>query len=147
MTIRTMSFVLAGLAVVSLSGCNDKKPELDGGPSKPIETPHNPGPVPPLNVPSASPAVAVTLTGPATPVKAGQPFSVTWTGPNGPDDYIDLVDAGRQPVGDERAYVKTAKGNPATLTAPVEPGIYDLRYVQDHGDRTVIGRATITVTK
>ena len=45
---------------------------------------------------------APTLTAPTKPIKAGQPLLITWTGPNGPDDYIDVVDSGRvQQVGDE----------------------------------------------
>lgn len=89
-----------------------------------------------------------TLVAPSTPIKAGQPLPITWTGPNGPDDYIDLVASGRtMQVGDEISYAKTAAGNPAKLTAPPTPGTYDVRYVQDHGGRTVIGHIAITVVK
>jgi Ca-activated chloride channel family protein len=90
--------------------------------------------------------VAPTLTAPTKPIKVGQPLLITWTGPNGPDDYIDVVDSGRvQQVGDEISYAKTAVGNPAKLTAPPRPGTYDVRYVQDVGDRIVIGHIPITV--
>lgn len=100
-------------------------------------------PAPPA--PSSAKKAAPTLQAPATPVKASQPFTVAWTGPNGADDYIDLVSAGHQPVGDEKAYVKTATGNPVTLTAPAEPGTYDVRYVQDTGSRAIVARTTVTV--
>lgn len=91
-------------------------------------------------------AATAKLTPPKDAVAHGQPFSVEWAGPNGPEDYIDLVDTGRaQQVGDERSYVKTSAGNPAKLTAPDQPGQYDVRYVQDAGDRKVIAHVTITV--
>lgn len=90
---------------------------------------------------------APTLKPQATPIKAGQPFTVDWTGPAGANDYIDVVAPGRpQQVGDEVAYVKTAAGNPAKLTV-AEPGAYDVRYVQDTGERKVIAHTAITVVK
>lgn len=49
MTIRIVA--LAGFALLALGACQGKKDELDGGPTKPTETPHNPRPVPTLNVP------------------------------------------------------------------------------------------------
>lgn len=97
---------------------------------------------------SAKASSAASLTAPTAPVKAAQPFTIAWAGPNGPDDYVDVVHTGRAlQVGDEIAYVKTAAGNPAKLTAPEEPGTYDVRYVQDTGDRKVVAHVAITVVK
>ena len=96
----------------------------------------------------SSTVAAPTLTPPTTPIKAGQPLAVAWTGPNGASDYIDVVTSGRaRQVGDEISYAKTSSGSPAKLTAPGEPGTYDVRYVQDHGERTVIAHVPIQVVK
>jgi Ca-activated chloride channel family protein len=63
-------------------------------------------------------------------VAAGSDFEVTWTGPNGPGDYLTIV-----PVdADDAAYLDyayTTEGSPLTLTAPEEPGDYEVRYRTD----------------
>lgn len=123
--VRT-TLVLGG-ALLLFTGCQDKKSGAAA-------------------TSSATTTTAATLKPPATPIKAGQPFTVAWTGPNGPNDYVDVVAGGRPlQVGDEMAYVKTSAGNPSKLTAPAQPGTYDVRYVQDVGDRKVIAHTPITV--
>lgn len=74
-------------------------------------------------------AYVVTLQAPAT-VKAGADFQVTWTGPNGPSDYITIVAAGAA-AGAYLDYAYTASGNPATITAPAKVGNYEIRYASD----------------
>jgi hypothetical protein len=139
MNLRIAGAAVAGLTLLSLAAC---EPKLEGGPSAGASTPPvAETTVPPLNVPSP-----VTLTPPSTPIKAGQPFTIGWSGPGGADDYIDIVATGHEPVGDELSYTKVATGNPVTITAPAQPGSYDLRYVQDQGGRTIIGRITVTVS-
>lgn len=71
----------------------------------------------------------VTLEAPDS-VAAGTTFDVEWTGPNGPGDYITIVEAGA-PDGSYLSYVYTAQGSPATLTAPDASGDYEVRYVTD----------------
>jgi Ca-activated chloride channel homolog len=60
-------------------------------------------------------------------VISGSDFEVAWTGPDHPGDYLTMV-----PVGTEEGiwndYEYTAVGNPCILTAPVEPGNYEIRY-------------------
>ena len=125
MHVKHLAAVAAALTL--LAACDHKKADSTSAPAS-----------------SASP----TLTPPATPIKAGQPLAVAWTGPNGANDYIDVVTSGRaKQIGDEISYAKTSAGNPAKLTAPGEPGAYDVRYVQDHGDRTVIAHVPIQVVK
>ena len=115
----------AALILALIAGCNGKK---DGSGSA--------GAAAGTTSAKVAAGAAPTLRAPTTPIKAGQPLLITWTGPNGPDDCIDVVDAGRtQKVGDEISYAKTAVGNPARLTAPPQPGAYDVRYLQDTGDR------------
>ena len=43
---------VAPAALLALAACQPKKDELDGAPTRPTETPHNPTPIPPLNVPT-----------------------------------------------------------------------------------------------
>jgi hypothetical protein len=84
-------------------------------------------------------AVEATLDGPAQ-VAAGAKFSVKWTGPNNDRDYIAYGNAARPYI----AYEYTKAGSPVELTAPDEPGQYELRYFLGAGD-TIIGRRPITV--
>lgn len=99
----------------------------------------------PAGATSAAATGVATLKPPATPIKAGQSFAVGWTGPNGANDYVDLVAAGHLQVGDEMGYAKTSAGNPTKLTAPAAPGTYEVRYIQDTGSRAVIAHIPVTV--
>jgi Ca-activated chloride channel family protein len=74
----------------------------------------------------------VTLDAPAQ-VARGAQFDVTWTGPDGPTDYITIVLAGAPDV-DYGDYKYTRDGSPSTLTAPDAPGDYEIRYVSDRVD-------------
>jgi Ca-activated chloride channel homolog len=87
--------------------------------------------------------LAVTLTAPNT-VAVNSKFKVTWTGPDGPRDYITIVPAGSD-VGAYASYEYTATGNPVELTAPAVPGNYEIRYASDRekgtfGTRPIIVR-------
>ena len=55
-------------------------------------------------------------------------FATPWTGEDAPGDFIAIAapDAAPEKFID---YARTSAGNPATLTAPVTPGSYELRYV------------------
>ena len=85
--------------------------------------------------------VSANLMAPAK-VKAGKRFNVAWAGPGNHADWITIVapDAAERRYGD---YSYPRYGNPLELTAPTEPGTYELRYVLD-GER-VIMRKAITV--
>lgn len=121
--------VVAFLGLSLVAGCDGKKDK-------------------PAAASSAKASSAASLTAPKTPIKASQPFEIAWTGPNGENDYVDIVRSGRpQQVGDEVTYVRTSAGNPAKLTAPEQPGTYDVRYVRDEGDRKVVAHIAITVVQ
>lgn len=79
----------------------------------------------------------------AAQVVAGAEFSVTWTGPDNRSDFITIVrkDAADR---DSGAYALTRDGSPATLTAPIDTGEWELRYVTTRS-RTVLARLPITV--
>ena len=73
-------------------------------------------------------------------VAAGAKFSVKWTGPNNQRDYIAIGSASRPYI----VYKYTSSGSPAELTAPDEPGQYELRYFLGAGD-AIIGKRAIAV--
>jgi Ca-activated chloride channel family protein len=72
-------------------------------------------------------ATSATLVAPAEVAK-GATFQVTWTGPNGPADYVTIVPAG-SPPNTYLSYFNTNAGNPGTLTAPSDSGDYEIWYV------------------
>ena len=84
-------------------------------------------------------AVEATLDAPGQ-VAAGAKFSVKWTGPNNERDYVAIGNAARLYMG----YEYTKAGSPLTLTAPDEPGQYELRYFLGVGD-TIIGKRPLVV--
>ena len=85
----------------------------------------------------------VTLDAPKEVAKGAQ-IVVTWTGPNGPQDYITIVPAGSQP-GTYLSYAYTSSGNPATITAPDTVGAYEIWYASDRIKNVVFQRVNITV--
>jgi hypothetical protein len=93
--------------------------------------------------------VSASLEVPAQ-VGAGAKFAVKWTGPNNAGDFITIVKAGAP----ERAfetYGYTSDGNPLQLTAPDQPGAYEIRYLTAQSYATVttakvtVGAVTATV--
>ena len=80
---------------------------------------------------------------PPAQVIAGADFQVTWTGPANRDDYLTIVRKDT-PDGTYAHYALTRTGNPLSLTAPVEPGDCEVRYMTSRS-RSVLGRAPITV--
>jgi len=72
---------------------------------------------------------SITLKAPAA-VDHGATFEVAWTGPDGPSDYITIAPAG-SPDGTYLSYANTSTGSPVTLTAPDQPGAYEIRYASD----------------
>ena len=66
-------------------------------------------------------------------VIAGGDVEIHWTGPDNPGDYITIVPEGT-PEGDWQDYEYTAVGNPIILRAPLETGVYEIRYSTDKAD-------------
>lgn len=83
-------------------------------------------------------AADATLEAPAE-VTAGKPFEVKWTGPNNAGDYVTIVTK-ETPDGGYQNYAETAKGSPLTLTALINPGVAELRYMTGSGARVVARR-------
>jgi len=92
--------------------------------------------------PPAEKLDAATITAPST-VVAGARFEATWTGPDNPGDYLTIVPAGaRDDVHANFTY--TRQGSPLHVTALIEPGAAEIRYVTSRS-RTILARAAITI--
>jgi Ca-activated chloride channel homolog len=99
--------------------------------------------VPVKTAPPAEDLSPATITVPPE-VQAGADFSVTWTGPNNPGDYLCIVPRGAA----EDAYENTAytrQGSPLTMTALLDAGPVEVRYIAGRS-RKVLGRAALTIT-
>jgi CxxC motif-containing protein len=79
----------------------------------------------------------------AESVVAGKVFAVTWQGPKNAGDYITVVPKGT-PDGQYRNYTDTSKGSPLDLTAPIEAGDAEIRYMTGTQAR-VLARRPIKV--
>jgi hypothetical protein len=77
-------------------------------------------------------------------IPSGGRFEVRWTGPDNPQDYVAIA-PGDAPGHQQHSYHYVERGSPGMLTAPDEPGDYEVRYVQRQS-RTVLARRPITVT-
>ncbi len=88
------------------------------------------------------PATA-TLEVPAT-VERGGSITVTWTGPDNPQDFISVDPAGAA-ESQYGAYGYTSKGSPLAIPAPAEAGSYEVRYHLGVSGYPVIGTAPVTV--
>jgi Ca-activated chloride channel family protein len=64
-------------------------------------------------------------------VPAGNSFSITWTGPNSAKDIIFITKKDfdrRKYFGSNNRHLRTKDGASGKLTAPAEPGEYEIRY-------------------
>jgi Ca-activated chloride channel family protein len=76
-------------------------------------------------------------------VNPGSTFDVTWTGPANSRDYLAIAEAG-DPGNQQLTYAYVEKGSPLQLTAPNEPGDYEVRYIQRQS-RNILTRQAIEV--
>ncbi|MGC4070968.1 MAG: hypothetical protein QM760_00295 [Nibricoccus sp.] len=83
-----------------------------------------------------------TITAPAE-VIAGTPVAITWTGLNTRGDYLTIVPPSAA-TGTYQNYTDASNGSPLTVTAPIEPGTYEIRYAAAQG-KTILARRTIKV--
>lgn len=96
----------------------------------------------PSSTPPAEVLTAATIKIPES-VPAGAHFKAEWTGPNNNGDYLTIVlpDASAATY---HNYSETRHGSPLELTAPIEAGAYEVRYVTARS-KTILGRAPITI--
>lgn len=89
----------------------------------------------------------VALVAPET-IGAGGIIPIEWKGPANENDYIDLVPDGFTRTSGEITfiYTRSATGPEVTLSAPAQPGIYNIRYVLNAADeKRVLKSIPITV--
>ncbi|NMA98229.1 MAG: VWA domain-containing protein [Phyllobacteriaceae bacterium] len=83
-------------------------------------------------------AAEVVLDGPDI-ARAQTPLRISWSVAIHPQDYITIVPAGAD-EGSYRDYIRVRDNLEGDLDAPAEPGLYEIRYVLQEGDRTVSSR-------
>ena len=77
-------------------------------------------------------------------VQAGSEIEIPWSGPDNKNDFITMVKADAEKHSYGRVYY-SAKGSPAKLLAPEEPGEYEVRYLTGQ-TRTSLASASVRVT-
>lgn len=83
----------------------------------------------------------------APAIEAGYPLEIEWVGPGNTLDYIRIVASGTTDRFSEASTRRSSdRGGTVTLTAPAEPGSYDVIYYFDQ-DREVLVRRPVTVTE
>ncbi len=85
--------------------------------------------------------VEVSLESPEE-VPTGASFTVSWDGPDNEGDMLTVAPEGVEPLS-YLAYTFTQFGNPGTLTAPVDPGRYEVRYVAGAGGGVLASRPIV----
>ncbi|MGJ8657728.1 MAG: vWA domain-containing protein [Akkermansiaceae bacterium] len=86
----------------------------------------------------------LTLTAPDE-IKAGGSVKIDWTGPNNKGDYITIVTKDTED-GKYAKYEYTKKAPTLTVTAPLELGTAEIRYMSGQGAK-VLARRPIEITK
>ncbi|MFM9995764.1 MAG: hypothetical protein ACKVU4_08190 [Phycisphaerales bacterium] len=129
-----------------LKRCPQKRPGVAAREGAPAPAPVTPSPGAAGPAAEAPPAEAMTPATLAAPerVTAGAAFSVGWTGPDNRGDFVTIVRADAAPAA-FGSHLGTERGASLELTAPIEPGTYEVRYVTGRS-HTILGRAPIEVT-
>ncbi|WP_417244551.1 vWA domain-containing protein [Celeribacter sp.] len=86
----------------------------------------------------------VTVTAPEQ-VTTGAVFDVSWDMTVNAVDYVTIVPADAD-EGTRQNHIRARDGLSGKLTAPATPGLYEVRYVLDEGDRT-IGVASVELVE
>ncbi|MEM7441479.1 MAG: VWA domain-containing protein [Pseudomonadota bacterium] len=93
-------------------------------------------------VPVTVEAVAAQLTFNET-AAAGEPLLITWDGPDYKNDYISVAEIGAK-GSKYYSYTYTRQGSPLRVVMPLDPGTYEVRYIQNQKS-TVLASKTVTV--
>ncbi len=92
-------------------------------------------------------AAEATINGPDS-AEIGATFEVEWTGPQGDNDYVDLVPVGYEKTTGELSYAYVANGSPVAMRGPKAPGAHVLRYVWvNAAGRQVLAHTPIEITE
>lgn len=91
-------------------------------------------------------AAKASLQAPDSAMSGGS-VTVSWEGPNGPDDFITVVPPGSED-GAYLGYAYTQGGNNLKIDLPLKTGTFELRYVTGNGNRVLVRRKlTLTPAK
>lgn len=144
--IATVLAILLLLLLFLFTKCRKRQPAPTPPPvaAAPAATPapQAPSPAAPGTPRPAEVLTPATLQAPAQ-VGAGAVATVAWTGPDNEGDYLTIVRAGSPDRAHEN-YVQTRTGNPLKVTAPIEAGAWEIRYVTAES-HTVLGRVPLEV--
>lgn len=66
-------------------------------------------------------------------VSVASEFEVQWSGPYQRDDFVTIIEKGSEDVFRNGQTARLSEGEPAVLTAPAEPGEYEVRYILTNG--------------
>ncbi|HVS66034.1 MAG TPA: VWA domain-containing protein [Thermoanaerobaculia bacterium] len=77
---------------------------------------------------------------PSETIVAGEPFEVTWSGPDNEGDFVTIVPPGA-PEREYGNFAYTRRGNPLRLEAPDDPGAYEVRYLTGQSYRQLAAAA------
>lgn len=147
---RRIAVILAILVIIIvllLLRCTPTKTTPPPREETPKTTAVESAPATPTPTASGTPQAPEVLT-PATiqapaEVGAGTVVEISWTGPSNDKDYLTIVRL-TAADSDYDNYIFVQTGNPAKVTAPIEGGDYEIRYVTSRS-KTVLGRAPIKV--
>ena len=87
---------------------------------------------------------AISLTAPEQ-VTVGASFQVAWSDTINNSDYVAIVPMGAD-EGQRGNYLVVRDASEGSLTAPSEPGLYEVRYILNEG-RATMGSATVEVAE
>jgi len=85
--------------------------------------------------PEPEPQAEIAIQAPEQ-VTTGSSFKVTWSASIHPEDYVTIVPVGAE-EGKYTNYQRVRDVTENRLTAPAEPGLYEVRYVLREGGRTM----------
>ncbi len=69
-------------------------------------------------------------------VEVGAEVAIDWAGPDARNDHVAIAEAGA-PGSKQLGFAYTRNGPTLTLTAPEEPGLYEVRYILDQSKRVM----------
>lgn len=136
------------LALLLVVTCYSRKrtppvaPPGDAGGASPAAAPRGSTTVPTATTQPEEKLTAATLAAPGQ-VAAGAEFAVGWTGPDNRGDFITILKAS-SPASENGRWQETRDGPTLKLTAPIEAGNYELRYVTERS-KTILARQPIEV--
>ena len=136
-------FLLALLALLLTRCSKTAEPAETLSTASPTEPTPSGAPVPESQV-AEEKLTPATLQAPAS-VVAGAVFTVAVTGPKNRGDYVTVVKTGAAAHA-YNDYAEIKDGAVVEITAPVDAGDYELRYVTDRS-KTILGRAPLTVAE